>query len=285
MNLQNFEVRRYIMVCEVMNLTVYMDMLLLENFIVNKFLLNLTAHTVRIRSKEFNSTLGAILGCAYVCSLFLEGGCFLNSIIFKILVAFLMVFISFKKLDILFNLKTTIIFILYSMLLAGICIFIEINNNKYIECNMAIIDFSYKKLILAVMIIYMVIERIITYIRERNDISSFIYTVDITLKGCEKKVRAFLDTGNGLRESVTNLPVIIVEQDMFTEDEIKNYDTFYVPYSVINGGSNTLKAIRPECIKIHKKHTVEKRDALIAFCSNKLSSIGEYKALLSRGII
>ena len=48
-------------------------------------------------------------------------------------------------------------------------------------------------------------------------------------------MRAFLDTGNELREPATNLPVLIVERDIFYDINLSKYDKFYIPYKVING--------------------------------------------------
>ncbi|MPM66198.1 hypothetical protein SDC9_113105 [bioreactor metagenome] len=72
---------------------------------------------------------------------------------------------------------------------------------------------------------------------------------------------------------------------MFKETNFKSEEMFYIPYSVINGYSGKLQAIKPGKIKVNINGCFEDREALIAFCDNKLSQSGDYNALLSRGII
>lgn len=264
---------------------VYIDVLLLENFIVNSFLLSITANTLRCRVKGTNTCLGALLGSLFIFTILIDSLRYFNNIIIKILMAVIMVFITFRKKNLLFIIKASIIFISYSMVLAGLCVFLEFNKNNSYIMGGVIYNFSYKKLMLSIMIIYLLISRIIFFIKDRREMYSFIYEVDIVLKNANKEVKAFLDTGNELVEPVTNLPVIIVEKDIFKDEDINGYDVFYIPYSVINGNYGKLRAIRPECVKVHKEDYFEEKDVLIAFCEKKLSNSGDYQALLSRGII
>ncbi|WP_125154642.1 sigma-E processing peptidase SpoIIGA [Clostridium rectalis] len=265
---------------------IYMDLLILENFIVNKFLLYLTAQTVKVKIKQFDITLSAFIGSLYILVMFYDKKGYFISIYFKILLALVMTYITFRKKNLLFNIKTTIIFILYTMLLAGLCVFIEMNkNNNPIEGTAVIYNFSYKKLMLSLMIIYLVINRLLAFIKDRRDSNCYLYDVDIVLRSSKTKVKAFLDTGNELVEPVTNLPVIVVQEDIFKDIDIKDYSNFYIPYKVVNGAGGRLRAIKPECIKIYKEEQIEEKDALIAFSNEKLSDTGDYQALLSRGIL
>ncbi|MBC2399178.1 sigma-E processing peptidase SpoIIGA [Clostridium tetanomorphum] len=265
---------------------VYIDLLLIENFIVNKFLLIITSQTVRRNSKTkgIYTSLAAFIGSFYVLTIIIDRLKCFNNIFMKLVVAIFMILISFRQKNLLFNIKASIIFVFYSMLLAGICVFIEFSKSDSLNGGV-IYNFSYKRLMLSIMIIYILINKIILFIKDRKEICNFIYEVDIVLKDSKKSVKAFLDTGNELIEPITSLPVIVVEKDLFDEDELKGYDTYYIPYSVINGKIGRMKGIKPECIKLHKENHLEERDVLIAFCDNKLSSTGDYEALLSRGII
>ena len=266
-------------------MVVYIDVLLLENFIVNTFLLSITARTVSTRVRGPYTYVAGFIGSLYIFTILIDSLKYFNNILMNITIAVIMVFITFRKKDLLFNIKASIIFILYSMLLAGLCIFIEFNQNNSSVSQGVIYNFSYKKLMLSVIIIYLLIDRAVLFVKDRREMHSFIYEVDIILKTSKKEIKAFLDTGNELVEPVTNLPVIIVEKHIFKEEDIQGYDIFYIPYAVINGSYGKLKAIKPECVKIHREDYMEERDVLVAFCEKKLSNSGDYQALLSRGII
>lgn len=261
----------------------YLDVFIIENFIVNFFLLYITTQTLRIKENIIYIILASILGTAYAFIMVYTKFLYFFNIPLKIIVAIFMTLIVFRKKDLTLIIKSTLIFIFYSMLLAGICIFLEINIKHSIYNKSGI--FSYKYLILAIMIIYIVIHRLINYIRDRNECNSFIYEVDIVMDDYIQNVKAFLDTGNELREPATNLPVMIVEKECLRDLKMNENEKFIIPYRVVSGFTGELYGFKPKYINIHKKDKIEKREVIIALCNNGLSELNEYNALLSRGII
>ncbi|MCY6372332.1 sigma-E processing peptidase SpoIIGA [Clostridium ganghwense] len=262
---------------------VYLDIFLIENFIVNLFLLYVTTQTLKIRTKMLNNILAAMVGSGYAVIAIYTKFNYLSFIPIKFIVAVIMILILFRKKDFLFNIKATIIFILYSMLLAGLCIFIEFN--KSVSISMRFNGFSYKILLSSLMIIYVVVHRILVYVKDRKSVMRLIYDVDIVTDKVEKKVKAFLDTGNELREPITNLPVMIVEKDIFNDIKISDKEKFLIPYKVVNGSTGKLEGFRPQLVRVYKENTVENYQVIVAFCENQLSSLDDYNALLSRGIL
>lgn len=262
---------------------VYLDVLLIINFIVNAFLLLITSQTLRIKASFKYILIAAILGSMYVITLIFPSLIIFSKLPFKIIMAVVMILITFRKKDILFNLKASCIFILYSMVLAGMCIAfseqVDENFNGYI------LNFKYENLFIGIMIIYMVIYRIVIFLKDRRELINFIYIVDIVTKDYKKRVKAFFDTGNELREPATNLPVMLVEREIFKDVDISKYDKFYIPYKVVNGYGGKLEGFKPDCIKIYFDKKVQEREVIIAFCENKLSNVNDYEALLSRGTI
>lgn len=267
-------------------MTVYLDVLIMENLIVNFFLLHITANTVKIKVKLRYIALGACIGCIYAVLMLYPVGKYASSIPIKLLIAVVMTMAVFRKRNLLFIIKSSAIFILYSMLLAGVCIFITLNENGFNIQNNLIINFTYKKLLLALMIIYIVIERLVVYVKDRKELEKLVFTVDIVFNDLQKSVTAFLDTGNELREPATNLPVIIVEKEIFDDLIVPKDKEFYVSYTVVNGYNGKLRGFKPDNVKVHfDKKEIKDVEAIIAFCDNKLSNLGEYNALLSRGIL
>ncbi|MBZ9635554.1 sigma-E processing peptidase SpoIIGA [Clostridium sp. FP1] len=265
---------------------VYVDVLILVNFIVNLFILHVTVQTLRKRVNLMWMCLSSFVGSLYVLTVVYPKLKYLSYIPFKILIVIGMILIVFREKNILFIIKACIIFILYSILLAGMCLFIQISNSKEMSFNIIIINFPYEKLLLSVMIIYMLIYRIVIFIGDRKKILTLIYTVDIISKSHKKTIVAFLDTGNELREPATNLPVLIVERNMLNDVILEKNNTYYIPYTVLNGTRGSLVGFKPEYINIHiDKKTIETKDVIIAFCEDKLSKDNYYNALMSRGIL
>ncbi|MGH4137181.1 sigma-E processing peptidase SpoIIGA [Clostridium sp.] len=265
---------------------VYVDVLILVNFIVNLFILHVTVQTLRKRVKLMWLCLSSFLGSLYVLTVVYPKLKYLTYTPFKILVVVTMILIVFREKNILFNIKASLIYLLYSILLAGMCMFIQISNSKDVSFNVIIINFPYEKLLLSVMIIYILIYRIMIFVGDRKKISTLIYTVDIINKNYKKTIRAFLDTGNELREPATNLPVLIVERNMLSEIMLEKNNTYQIPYTVVNGTAGRLTGFKPEYINIHvDKKTIETRDVIIAFCEYKLSKDNDYNGLMSRGLL
>ena len=265
---------------------VYVDVLIFVNFVVNLFILHVTVQTLKKRVKLKWVCLSSFIGSLYVLTVVYPNLKYLTYTPFKILMVIVMILITFREKNILFNIKASIIFTLYSILLAGMCLFIQISNNKNMSFNVIIINFPYEKLLLSVMIIYILIYRIIIFIEDRKKVLTLIYTIDIINKSYKKTIKAFLDTGNELREPATNLPVLIVERDILSEFSLEKNNTFYIPYTVLNGTNGKLVGFKPEYINIHiDNKNIETRDVIIAFCEYKLSKENDYNGLMSRGIL
>lgn len=265
-------------------MVIYLDVLIMENFIVNYFLLYITSQTLKIKVKFWRLMVSSLLGAAYVLTKVYPSLFLFSTLIFKLLMALIMVILLFSKRDIVLNLKAFFIYMMYSMLLAGICIFIEFNQQND-NFSSSIYNFSYKKLMIAIIIIYLTLDRLVIYIKDRKSLKSLIFTVDIISKNCEKKILAFLDTGNELREPATNLPVMIIEKNYFKDFSICEKDIFYIPYKVVDGTQGKLKGFKPEYINIYDGKEIKRREVIIALSETKLSNLNDYHALLSRGVI
>jgi stage II sporulation protein GA (sporulation sigma-E factor processing peptidase) len=268
----------------VVYLVVYIDLLILINLIVDFFLLYITGKTLKLKMKFRFVFLAASIGSIYTITLIYPGLELFSAFYFKIIVSVILIYISFGNRGFVTNLKILSVFILYSMLLAGLCIFIQYNKYSYVD-GPVIINFSYQWLFASLMVLYMIIDRLVAYIKDRNKLFTLIYNIDIVFKNKCKTVRAFLDTGNELREPVTNLPVIIVESSVFENMDLKGESKFYIPYRVINGGIGKLQGFKADVVRIDFGKEIKYREAIIAICQEKLSKLGDYHALLSRGII
>lgn len=266
-------------------MVVYLDMLLLENFLVNLFLLTITMQTIKKKVSMGRLMLSSAIGASYVFAIVIPKLQFFTSTPFKIVVALLMMMISIKDKSMGEVLKATGIFILYSVLLAGMSFYIAIKDNPSLSSSAMIYNFSYKNLILSLMIIYMLIYKLTVYVKDRRSLTNYVYTTEICIDNVKTIIKAFLDTGNELREPATNLPVIIVERKFFKDLNLKNHSIYNIPYSVVSGCNGKLIGIRPDSVKININGNIKEESLILAFCDNKLSKHSDYNGLLPRGII
>lgn len=265
---------------------IYIDVLLFENFLVNLFLMYITSETMSITPKIKKMIFPSIIAASYTLVVFLKNEKFLNSVIFKIGIVAVFLYLYFKIKDWRFIVKSSIVYIMYSMILAGLCIFIdmELNNRFSIELN--VINFSYKRIMLSIMFIYILFKRLLCYIKDRKIMKKLIYKVEVEGEGWSKTFNAFLDTGNELREPATNLPVLVIEESVVNDVPLDKKNCFYVPYAVVDGQGGNMVGYKIKNIKIYfDENNVKETQGIICICKNKLSIGNEYSGLLSRGLI
>lgn len=265
---------------------VYVDVLILQNFIVNFFLLYVVMQRVRVKVSMGRIIISAAFGALYVITIIVPELHVLTLLPIKLLIAFLMVFIILGRKRLRMAIKASVIYILFSMLLCGFIVLIQLNNFEsrgYIFFNT---QFTYKSILIALMLLYILLHRVIAYVRDRNAIYDYTFNCEIGMKDIKVNIRAFLDTGNELREPVSNLPVIILEKHIYMNLAAKSKDKLYISYRVINGGVGRMEGIKPTYIKLYtKEDEFQYIEAIIACSEGKLSSINDYNALLSRGIL
>lgn len=264
-------------------MVVYIDVLIIEQIIVNTFLLYITSQTLQIRINLKRLLLTGFLSSFYSLTLIYPDIEFLSAIGFKLLFTVGMILLAFRTKNIVFNIKAFFIFIMYAMMLAGLCIFIEFYESKSIEIQDYMMPFSYKYIFISLMLIYIIIHRLIVFVKDRSELKTLIYDVEIVNDSKKIMVRAFLDTGNELREPATNLPVIIVEKNIITS--IYYGEKLYIPFKLVDGSIGYLEGFKPSYAKIYINDNIKKVDLVVAISETKFSELNDYSALLSRGIL
>lgn len=263
---------------------VYIDIIIIENFIVNLFLL---INTMKALKFDYDKKiyLSSAIGAFYTITLFMENK-ILTSIFMKIFMVVIMILICQRKRSIKNTVKATILFFLISFMLCGFGFSLYFMDNQYDFLNkFTMKDFSLNNLIVGTMILNIIFIRITELLRERFFIDNFIYDIELILNGSIINLKGFLDTGNALREPITNLPCIIVEKECFECFNIKEKEKIYINYKTI-GNCGDIEGFIFEKVRIKKdKESWVEIKAIICKSEVKLSKENEFNALLSRGVI
>ena len=265
---------------------IYVDVIIAENFIINLFLLLVSTKLLKYQYGNISMYLSSLIGAIYTLVLFSEVK-FLSSLVFKILVAMIMITIVIRPKRVANIIKGTIVFFINSFMLCGLCFGLVMMQNTYVlGDSFNINNYSIKWVLLALMIFYILLVRVNDYLKDRAVINNFIYDIYINIGGKILILKGFLDTGNELREVVSNLPCIIIEDKYLKEIDIKENDKYIINYNTITE-SGQLEGIRGDKIMIRNSLSDEwkKIDAIICKSSMVLSKDNDYQALLSRGII
>lgn len=266
---------------------VYLDVLLIENFLINFFLIVVSMQLLRFKFKYRKVIISSILGSIYTLTILFEELHIFTKIPFKILIVFFMLLIVIGKRSILTLCKSVAIFFMISIAFSGFCFVFAMAENPYnITGAFTIKNYSTKYLLFSLIVIYISSFRIYMFFKDRAIINNFLYKLEFELDGEKVETIAFLDTGNELVEPATLLPVIILEKQVIASYMIDDKKYFYIPYKTVDGITNRMKGVKVRDIKLKNNsgHNITS-DAIIAICDTKLSADGDFNALLSRGVI
>jgi stage II sporulation protein GA (sporulation sigma-E factor processing peptidase) len=265
---------------------IYLDVVLIENFIVDLFLLSITFNVIRVEVKNKKLLFSALIGAIYTMVMIFPKLSFFSLMPIQICVAYFMNFIIMGKERWVMAIKATGVFFLASVTLSGICFYLaELKNSYSFSNGFSINNFSLKSLIVALMIIYIIYFRAISYFRERLLISNFTFDVEIIIDDIKYVVKGFLDTGNELREPITNLPCIIIEERLFCNYKFNEDKVYYINYSAI-GFKGNLKGFKVDKVRIRGEgKDFREVKAIICPCKDILSREKDFNALLSRGVV
>ncbi len=225
-----------------------------------------------------------------------------------------MVYIAFKSNTLKELLKQLLIFYMTSFVFGGAAIFLiyfikpqeaQIKNGNYLG------EYSLKAVLLGGIVGFTIVVIAFKVIKSKLSSNDIFYDIEIYIEGKKIETRAIIDTGNMLKEPITNTPVIIVEHTLLYEaipkqvlnniDEIllgnfegideevrEKYMTKlkFIPFSSIGKANGMLLGIKADKLIIRNEEEIKEIEKVILAIYNKsLTKRGEYRALLGINII
>ena len=197
-------------------MTIYLDIVLIENLCMNYIILFATGFIMKIKLHHIRIILSALLGGVYAILSYIEIFPLYSNMAVKIALSICMIYIAFFPKGVKALLKHLVMFYLVSFAFGG--------------CAFALLYFIKPEDIFMINGVYVgtypikiallggVVGFVITYIafkvvKTRMTKKSLIHDVEIKIEEKIIKLKALLDTGNGLKEPITGEPVIVVEKD------------------------------------------------------------------------
>lgn len=195
--------------------TVYVDILIMTNFIADYFLLLLTAFLSAIQAKRLRIFIGA--AAASLSSLLIfapELGAFLEFTV-RLVVSLLIVLIAFGFSNPRRYIKSVIIFYASNVILAGGAILLwSLFRPEGLIIRNGAVFYSISPVILvlttaSVYLLSLLVTKIISSRRSRGR----EYSVILQFEGRSAEVKGIVDSGNMLRDVLSGTPVIVCDYD------------------------------------------------------------------------
>lgn len=193
--------------CNVFVMIVYIEYVLLDNFVIDSLLLCATHLTLRQKIRWWRIALSALFGSASAIAITFVNGIWAYLVKLACLVVMTLI-ANGKKLLI----RYCLIFSAYTALLGGLLIALFYLLQGSIDVGAVITYFNGVPLslyVLAVVLLCVVAYLVVNYIRQSKRIDA--YTARVTVSWADKQydnVTAYLDSGNSLRQE--GLPVCFV---------------------------------------------------------------------------
>lgn len=212
-------------------MTLYIDQFVLINLLLNYIILHITKSIIKSQKSSLRLFSSAVFGAVFSVLFFLPQLYFLNSNIFKIFISAVMVIIAYGAGSIKRFLKNFAVFFLVSFLIGG-CGFALFESGLY--------ETAYV-LILSTGLSYIILSTTVSVFEKYFKIDRLTHTLTIKLFENEITTECFYDTGNNLKDPITNLPVIIVSYEILKEilpeklaSELINQQDIFKIYSTNN---------------------------------------------------
>ena len=290
-------------------MTIYVDVVLIENLIMNYIILFATGLILKVKIKHVRLILSSLLGAIY--SIVAYGG-FLqiySSFILKIILSVIIVYIAYNLQSVKKLCKELLFFYLTSFVFGGAAfalIYIVKPQEILMKNGLFLGTYPLKTVILAAIVAFVVIITAFTIIKSKFTKKDIIYEIEVKLNNKIIKANALIDTGNMLKEPITNTPVVVIEHTLLYEcipKEILNHlediiggdfekipekikDEYIsklklIPFSSLGKQNGMLIGIKAEYLKIIKEEQVEvKENVILGIYDKSLTKKGEYRALM-----
>ena len=290
-------------------MTIYIDVVLIENLLMNYIILFATAIILKLQVKQIRLITGSLVGAIYTIISYVSGLKIYSNFFLKLILSIIIIYISFNPKSLKKLLKFTLIFYLTSFVFGGaaFALIYVVKPQELLKNNGLILNSkSLRVIFISAIIAFIVI--IIGFKIVKNKISAKDMYCDIEIKINNKKIqtKAMIDTGNFLKEPITNTPVIVVEHTLLYEcipKEILNHiedilggdfseipDSVrkeyisklkVIPFSSLGKQNGILLGIKPEGVIIkNEEEEKENNNVIIGIYNKSLTKRGEYRALL-----
>ncbi len=267
---------------------IYVDVLILVNFIVDYLLLLLTSRFLKIKYRLKRLLISAFVSAVSSLYIFFENSNLFVDFIFKLFVAFLAVTIAFKLKSLKLYLKTYSVYFTINLIFAGVVTFIYKSfspKNILVLNSVVYFDISALELIIFTVVFYFLF-LFLSKIFKSSSYTAKKAFVTVFYENKYIELPSIIDSGNSIEDIFSQSDVIIADKRDITslfgaaiEDE-KLVSRFRIIPCVTVSGKDYLKGVRSDkAIVKTKDKTIVLQKPIIAESKTKFDD--SYRAILN----
>lgn len=295
-------------------MTIYIDIVIIENLIMNYIILCATGIVSKNKISHLRLIMASLLGAIYSVVAYMKILEIYSNIVLKILLSVIIVYIAYNPQTVKKLWKTLVMFYLVSFVFGGVAfslIYIIKPQDIIMKNGLFLGTYPLKTIILGAIVAFAIIIIAVKIIRKKFTTKDMICDIEIMLNNKKINTKALIDTGNMLKEPITNTPVVVVEKILLYEcipKEILNninqiiggdlekipqqIQSQYIsklkliPFSSLGKQNGMLLGIKVQQIKIIKEsEEITKENIIVGIYQQSLTKNGEYQALMGMEFI
>lgn len=292
-------------------MTIYVDIVLLENLCMNYIILFGTAYIIKIKVKHIRILLASLIGAVYAVLAYAGVFPIYANLITKIILSICMTYIAFNPKKLKGLIKELILFYLVSFALGGCAfalLYIVRPQDIFMKNGVYIGTYPLKIALLGGITGFVITYVAIKIVKTRITKNEIIYKAIIKIAEQEIEINVLLDTGNMLKDPISGDAVIMVEKNKlykilpnemldntnkFLGGEFENAESLeyrkrirFIPFTSVGKQNGMLLGIKPDLVKIITDvDEIVNEKTIIGVYEKTFSKYGKYSGLIGLDIL
>lgn len=295
-------------------MTIYIDLIFFENIIMNSIIIYATSIIIKQKPKILRLLISSIIGAIYSIALYITNYKIYTSIFSKIILSIIMMYVAFKPSNLKKLFKQVLIFYLTSFVFGGVAlnlIYFLKPENISIKNGLFTGEYALKVIMLGALVALIIVKISIKIIKSKITTKDMYCKIKMKINEKQIETNAMIDTGNLVKEPITNTPVVIVESSLLEgiipKEILNNLENILcgnlnnipqeiqeeyftklrcIPFSSLGKENGMLVGIKiPEIIAQNEEEEKKTSNIIIGIYDKSLTKRGEYRALIGVELI
>mgnify|MGYP005804251495 FL=1 len=294
-------------------MTVYVDVVLFENLCMNYIILFGTGYIIKLKIKHWRILVSSSIGAVYAILAYMGIFPLYANIVVKIILSLCMVYIAFNPKNIKAIIKELALFYLVSFALGGCAfalLYIVRPQDIFMKDGVYIGTYPLKIALLGGVVGFIITYVAFKVVKTRMNKNELIYEIVLKINEKELTTKVMLDTGNMLKDPISNNPVVLIEKkilynilpkellentknmlggDFKNNDDLENeYRTRLriIPFTSVGKQNGMMLGIKVDEIKIITDiDEIINTNAIVCVYEKEFSKRGKYFGIMGMDLI
>ena len=271
-------------------MTIYIDIIIVENLIMNYIILYATGIISKNKISYIRIFFASLIGAIYAISEYILKINIYSNIFLKMILSIIIIYVAFYPQNVKNMCKQLVIFYVTTFTFGGVATYLI---------------YVLKEIFIGAIVGTIILLIAFKLVKNKITKKDMICKIKIKINGKEKVLDTMVDTGNMLKEPITGTPVAVIEKtslyDLLPKEILNNTESILggdfekipedikneyiprlkiIPFASLGKQNGMLVGIKPEKIEIINEQTEEEKNAIIGIYNKSLTKKGEYNALI-----